>query len=104
MIEAVNTRARGLRAHRGETVEAASAVRRLDWLLLGAVGSLLGYGLWAIGGITARDLPGDPNYFVVRQGIYAAVGCAGFLAMLFVDPQLFRRYKRALYGGTTALM
>jgi len=34
MIEAVNTRARGLRPHRGEAVGVASALRRLDWWLL----------------------------------------------------------------------
>ena len=104
MIEAVNTRARGLRTHRAEAVEAASALRRLDWWLFGAMAALLAYGLWAIGGITAHDVRGNANYYVVRQGIYAAVGCAGFLALLFVDPEVYRRYKRAIYGGTAGLM
>jgi rod shape determining protein RodA len=104
MIEAVGTRARSLRPHRAEAVEAASAVRRLDWLLLGAVAGLLAFGLWAIGGITAHDVPGNANYFLVRQGIYAAVGCAGFVALLFVEPQLYRRHKRAIYVGTAGLM
>jgi rod shape determining protein RodA len=104
MIEAVNTRARGLRPPRAEAVAAGSAVRRLDWLLLGAVVGLLGFGLWAIGGITSRDIPGNANYYVVRQGVYAAVGCAGFVALLFVEPHVYRRYKRAIYGGATGLM
>jgi rod shape determining protein RodA len=104
MIEAVGTRARSLRSPRAEAFEVASAVRRLDWLLLGAVAGLLGFGLWSIGGITAHDIPGDANYFVVRQGIYAAVGCAGFLALLFVEPQVYRRHKRVIYVGTAGLM
>jgi rod shape determining protein RodA len=104
MIEAVGTRARSLRPHRAEAFEAASAIRRLDWLLLGAVAGLLAFGLWAIAGITAHDIRGDANYYVVRQGIYAAVGCAGFLALLFVDPQLYRRHKRTIYVGTAGLM
>jgi rod shape determining protein RodA len=104
MIEAVGTRARSLRPHRAEAFEAASAVRRLDWLLLGAVAGLLAFGLWAIGGITAHDIPGDANYYVMRQGIYAAVGCAGFVALLFVEPQFYRRHKRAIYVGTAGLM
>jgi rod shape determining protein RodA len=104
MIEAVGTRARSLRPHRSEAVEAAAAVRRLDWLLLGAVAGLLAFGLWAIGGITAHDIPGDANYYVMRQGIYAAVGCAGFVALLFVEPQFYRRHKRAIYVGTAGLM
>ena len=104
MIEAVGTRARSLRSPRAEAFEVASAVRRLDWLLLGAVAGLLGFGLWSIGGITAHDIPGDANYYVVRQGIYAAVGCAGFLALLFVEPQVYRRHKRIIYVGTAGLM
>ena len=104
MIEAVNTRARGLRTQRAEAAGAASALRRLDWWLLGATAALLAFGLWAIGGITAHDIPGNANYYLVRQGIYAAVGCAGFVALLFVEPQIYRRYKRWIYGGTAGLM
>ena len=104
MIEAVNTRARGLRTARAEHVEIASAVRRLDWILLGAVGALLAYGLWSIGGITAHDITGNPNYYLVRQGLYAVVGGLGLVALLFVDPDLYRRYRRPIYIGTVGIM
>ena len=104
MIEAVNTRARGLRTHRPENVEVASAVRRLDWLLLGAVGSLVGYGLWSIGGITAHDIPGDPNYFLMRQSVYATVGCIALVAALFVDPEYYRRFRQPIFIGTAGVM
>jgi rod shape determining protein RodA len=104
MIEAVNTRARGLRTHRPENVEVASAVRRLDWLLLGAVGSLVGYGLWAIGGITAHDIPGDPNYFLMRQSVYATLGCVGLVAALFIDPDYYRRFRQPIFIGTAGVM
>jgi rod shape determining protein RodA len=104
MIEAVNTRARGLRTPRAESVEVASAVRRLDWLLLGAIGSLLGYGLWSIGGITAHDIPGNPNYYLVRQGVYAVVGCVGLVAALFVDPDHYRRFRQPIFIGTAGVM
>jgi len=69
VIEAVDTRARGLRSRRGEAVQAASLVRRLDWILLAATGGLVAYGLWAIAGITRHDVAGDSNYYVVRQGV-----------------------------------
>jgi rod shape determining protein RodA len=104
MIEAVNTRARGLRTHRAENVEVASAVRRLDWLLLGAVGSLLGYGLWSIGGITAHDIQGNPNYYLVRQSVYAALGCVGLVALVFIDPDHYRRFRRPIFVGTAGMM
>jgi len=104
VIEAVNTRARGLRTHRLEAVGAASALRRLDWWLLGATVALLAFGLWAISGITAHDIPGNADYYVVRQGVYAAVGCAGFLALLLIEPQVYRRYKLWIFGCTTGVM
>jgi rod shape determining protein RodA len=104
MIEAAGTRARGLRAHRTEAFEVSSAIRRLDWLLVGAVAALVAFGLWAIHGITAHDITGNPGYFFVRQGVYAAVGVAGALALLFVDPQFYRRHMWALYIGTTGVM
>jgi rod shape determining protein RodA len=103
-MEAVGTRAGRLRPRTVEGLDAASAVRRLDWLMLGAIAGLLGYGLWAIGGITAHDLPDDPNYYLVRQGVYAAIGCAGFVGLLLVDPSMLRRFKRAIYGSTAGLM
>jgi rod shape determining protein RodA len=104
VIEAVNTRARGMRTHRSEAVEVASAIRRLDWWLVGAIAALVAFGLWAIQGITAHDVTGNPDYFFSRQAIYAAVGCAGAVALLFVDPQVFRRYKNAIYVGTAGVM
>jgi rod shape determining protein RodA len=104
MIEAVNTRARGLRTHRAEGIEVASAVRRLDWVLLGAVGALLGYGLWSIGGITAHDITGNPNYYLVRQSLYAVVGCLGLVAVLFIDPDYYRRHRQPIFIGTAGVM
>jgi rod shape determining protein RodA len=104
MIEAVDTRARGLRPVRKETLEVASLVRRLDWVLLSAVAALVGYGLWAIAGITRHDIPGDSSYYLVRQGVYAAVGSLGLVALVLVDPEVYRRYKRLIYGGTVSVM
>src|SRR5207247_1134746 len=46
-------------------------LRRLDWVLLAAAFALIGYGLWVVGGITRFDVPGDPNYYVVRQAVPA---------------------------------
>ena len=104
MIEAAGTRARGLRAHRGEATEVATALRRLDWWLVGATVALLAFGLWAIQGITAHDVTGNPDYFFTRQAIYATVGCIGAVLLLFVDPQVYRRHKNAIYAGTAGVM
>jgi len=104
VIEAAGTRARGLRANRGEATEVASALRRLDWWLVGATVAVLAFGLWAIQGITAHDVTGNPDYFFTRQAIYATVGCIGAVLLLFVDPQVYRRHKNAIYAGTAGVM
>ena len=103
MIEYAGSRAEGLRARR-EAADVASIARRLDWLLLVAVAALVGYGLWAIAGITQHDVAGDPNYYVIRQGVYAGVGVVALAVVSLVDPDHYRRYWRFVFGGTVALM
>jgi len=78
--------------------------RDLDWLLIGAVAALVGVGLWAISGITHRDVTGDPSYYLVRQGIFALLGSIAFVIALFVDPELYRRHKWWVYGLMTGSM
>ena len=104
MIEAVDTRARGFRTRRAEAVEAASFARRLDWILLAATAGLVGYGLWAIAGITRNDVSGDPHYYVVRQAAYAVLGLVLLVGVVFVDPEYYRRYRRPIYFGTLAVL
>jgi rod shape determining protein RodA len=104
MIEAVDTRAKGLRPVRSERLEIAAFVRRLDWVLLAATGALLAYGLWSIAGITKHDVDGNPNYYVVRQGVYAAVGLLGLVLVTAINPDYYRRFKRVIYGGTLSVM
>jgi rod shape determining protein RodA len=89
---------------RREPIAVGAFLGRLDWILLGATVALVGLGLWAIAGITRYDLVGDPHYYVVRQGIFAAVGAVGFLVCLAVDPDVYRRHWRVLYGATVGLL
>ena len=77
-----------------------SILRRLDWVLLLAAATLVGYGLWAIGGITRFDVPGNPDYYVMRQATAAALGVAGMLVAIAIPPSLYQRHWRFLYGGT----
>ncbi len=83
---------------RADTARAVSYARRLDWVMLAAVGGLVGFGLWAIGGITRQDIAGDPDYYITRQAIFALMGAVGLLGVLFIDPSVYRRSYKALYG------
>ena len=101
-IEAVDTRARGLRPRReAEAVGLGGVLRRLDWVLLFALIAVVAYGLWAIDGITRHDPGGSA---LTRQALYASVGAVLFVTMLFVDPDTFRRFRRPIYFGTLAVM
>ena len=92
-------RARASRAWRRDRADVASFVRRVDWLLVGAVAALVGYGLWAIAGITRHDVAGNPDYYVIRQGVYVAIGFVGLVAVLFVDPERYQRAWRPILAG-----
>jgi rod shape determining protein RodA len=84
--------------------DVGAIVRRLDWLLLLAAGALVAYGLWAIGGITRFDVPGNPDYYVTRQAIAAGIGLAGMVVAIFIPTSVYERHWRALYGATIGLM
>jgi rod shape determining protein RodA len=103
MVEYVGTRA-AARARRGERETVGTFARRLDWLLLGGVAGLVAYGLWAIAGITRHDVIGNESYYVVRQGVFAAIGVCGLAGATLIDPMIYRRLHRQLYWATIALM
>jgi len=84
--------------------DAVSAIRHLDWVLLGALAATVGYGLWAIAGITRHDIAGNESYFVSRQGVFVALGVIALVAAILVDPSVLRRYAVPIYVGTTGLM
>jgi rod shape determining protein RodA len=92
------------RARRAAYATELSFLRRLDWLLAAAVAALVGYGLWAINGITHHDVEGSPHYFFARQATFAAAGAVAFAIALAIDPSRLVRYWRPLYGGTVAVM
>jgi rod shape determining protein RodA len=81
-----------------EDSRVAAYVRRLDWLLLGAVAALVGYGLWIVAGVTKDDIVGNEGYFLTRQGFSVALGCIALVAATVIDPALYRRHKRVVFG------
>jgi len=87
-----------VRRRKAEASGVMGFVRRLDWILFGALAGLVVFGLWAIDGITRHDVPGDAEYYVVRQTIFAVFGLFAMAAIVFVDPDYYRRYRKVIYA------
>ncbi len=49
-------------------------------------------------GATRTLVPGDPHYYVVRQGIYLAIGVAMMLALSRLDYSRLRQFKNGIYA------
>ena len=96
------SRAAGL-PRRRERIDVASIVRRLDWVLLGAVAALVAYGLWSIAGITTHDVTGNPHYYVVRQALYA-VDRGARPRRGASSTRVYRARWRPIFGGTARLI
>jgi rod shape determining protein RodA len=104
MVEYVGSQAAARARRRREAGEVASFVRRLDWLLVGSVGAVIGYGVWGVAGITRHDVTGNPHYYVTRQAIFIAVGLVGLIVALVIDPELYRHRWRGILGTTAVVI
>ena len=104
MIEVAERRPTIRAAGRRSEAHPLAFLRRLDWVLMAAALALIGYGLWVVSGITRFDVPGEENYYVVRQAIAAGLGLAGLIAAAVIPIDLWRRHWRVLYVATLALM
>ncbi len=71
---------------------------RLDPLLLLAVLGLSACSLLTIRSATVDDIPGDPTYYVVRQGVYVVVGLLLMLMVSRFDYSRLRELKFPIYG------
>jgi rod shape determining protein RodA len=84
-----------------ETVGLAGSLRRLDWVLLGALAAVTAYGLWAIDGITRHDAGGSS---LSHQVLFAVAGAIVFSVALVIEPDWYRRMWRPIYFGTLGIM
>ncbi|MFN8159635.1 MAG: rod shape-determining protein RodA [Solirubrobacterales bacterium] len=65
-------------------------------MALAAIG-LIAFSVFTLGQATRGDVPGDPNYFVERQAIYAILGIAGMFLLTRVDYSRFRELRVGIY-------
>jgi rod shape determining protein RodA len=103
MIEYAGSQHAG-RRDRDEGLAIVGVLRSLDWLLLVGIGGLVAVGLWAVSGVTRFAVAGNPSYYLDRQMIYVAVGGAALVIGTFIDPDIYRRYWKAIFAGTVLLI
>ena len=99
MLEYAGSQRAGLRGER-EAPQLLAVVRSFDWILLLGVAGLVVVGLWGIAGVTKFAIPSDPTYYLNRQILYACVGAVALVVAALIDPDLYRRYWRAILIGT----
>jgi rod shape determining protein RodA len=71
---------------------------RIDALLLLAALGLVACSVYTIASATKNDIAGSPDYYVVRQAAYAAVGMVLMLIISRVDYSRLREWKVGLYA------
>jgi rod shape determining protein RodA len=72
-------------------------------LLLGGVG-LIACSVYVLRAATENDIPGNPDYYVIRQGAYGIVGLILMLLLSRFDYSRLRELKLGLYGFLIALI
>jgi len=77
---------------------------RLDPLLLLATLGLVVASLIALKGATQNDIDGQPNYYVYRQAIYAAIGLVLMYGVSRIDYSRLRELRYPVYGLMLALL
>jgi rod shape determining protein RodA len=77
---------------------------RLDPLLLLASLGLVACSLIALNSATANDITGNPDYYVMRQGIYAGIGVVLMYALSRLDYSRLRELRYPVYGVLIGLL
>ena len=69
----------------------------MDGALAFSAVALAAFSVFTLGQATMNDVPGSPNYFVERQGIYMLLGIVGMLLISRVDYSRFRELRVGIY-------
>jgi len=77
-------------------------IRRMDWILMGAVLSLIFMGFVSIASAVTPMLNG--SRFLIKQGVAVVVGLGLFFVVSSLNYQIFRNYSSYLYTLITFLL
>ncbi len=72
---------------------------QLDWPLFLSVVAMLAFSVYVVDVATAEDIPGDPDFFVVRRVLHIGLGAIAFLALYALNPDRIARWAWVLLGG-----
>src|SRR3954451_21458929 len=84
--------------HEEERPARAIPLLRVDPLLFLATAGLVGFGIYTIYTATSGDIPGNADYYVIRQGMYAGVGLLLMLIVSRFDYSRLREWRWGIYG------
>jgi rod shape determining protein RodA len=76
---------------------------RLDWILLGACGAIVVFGLLMVYS-SSRNKVDDQYYFLVRQSVALMLGIGVFFGLLRIDYRKFRDFSLLAYVLTVAAL
>jgi rod shape determining protein RodA len=82
----------------------SSPFLRIDPLLALAAIGLIACSVYVVGNATQDDIPGDPNYYLVRQIAYGVIGIALMLGLARFDYSRLRELKLGIYGAMIGLI
>ena len=86
------------------TAEIGAFLRHLDYLLLAFVGAVVAYGLWVLADVKRHDVPGEADFYLVRQSVYVVFGAIALAFAAALNPDVYRRFGRVLYGAMLFLL
>src|SRR5262249_40193382 len=69
----------------------------LDPVMLAASLGLIAFSVFTLSSATGHEIPGDPDYFVLRQSIYGLLGIAAMLALCRIDYTRLRDLRVTIY-------
>jgi rod shape determining protein RodA len=81
-----------------------SSFLRIDPLLLLAAIGLIGCSVYVVGNATQDDIAGNPNYYLVRQAAYGAVGILFMVVLARIDYSRLREWRWGIYGTMLGLI
>src|SRR3954447_3377806 len=81
-----------------------SAFWKIDPLLFLAAVGLIVCSVYVVGNATQDDIPGNPDYYLVRQAAYGAVGIVFMIVLARFDYSRMREWRWGIYGTMLGLI